>query len=303
MALSVPGFGIMSPLYATLALAVASVAMGQTSNQNQTHQDSTIQVKPGPPVLKQKDIWNEKGIFHPFVRMPKYVLQDQKAIWTSPIHTARADVKYWVIFGAATAAFVSTDRWTVKQLPNSSSQISVSTWGSRIGSAYSLIPITAGFYFIGTGTRKERFRETGLIGFETLINASLVVEAIKLVADRARPLESDGKGHFWDSTNGRWSSGFPSGHAINVWALASVVAHQYPHPRIVPILAYGLASTVVVARVGARQHFPGDVVAGSAMGWFIGDYVYGKRHNRELDRKRSVVQKVLDQVHLGAAIQ
>ena len=301
----------MSSLFAILALSVASVALGQTSDQqpitpkpqDQTQQDSTIQVEPGPPVIKQKDIWNETGIFHPFVRMPKYILQDQKAIWTSPIHTVKADVKYWVIFGAATAALVATDRWTVKQLPNSSSQVSVSTWGSRVGSAYSLIPITAGFYFIGSGTHEERFRETGLIGFETLIDSSLVVEAIKLVSDRARPLESDGKGHFEDSPNGRWSSGFPSGHAINVWALASVVAHQYPHPRIVPILAYGLASTVVVARVGARQHFPGDVVAGSAMGWFIGDYVYGKRHNRELDRKRNVVQKVLDQVHLGAAIQ
>jgi membrane-associated phospholipid phosphatase len=303
MALRVPSFGIVSPLYATLALAVASVAMGQTSDQDQTQRDSTIQVEPGPPVIKQKDIWNETGIFHPFVRMPKYILQDQKATWTSPIHTVRADVKYWVIFGAATAALVATDRWTVKQLPNSSSQVSVSTWGSRLGSAYSLIPITAGFYFIGSGTHDERFRETGLIGFETLIDASLVVEALKLVSDRARPLESDGRGHFEDSPNGRWSSGFPSGHAINVWALASVVAHQYPHPRIVPILAYGLASTVVVARVGARQHFPGDVVAGSAMGWFIGDYVYGKRHNRELDRKRGVVQKVLDQVHLGAAVQ
>lgn len=303
MALRVRVPGIMSPRYAMLALAVASVALGQTSDQDQTKQDSTIQVEPGPPVIKQKDIWNETGIFHPFVRMPKYILQDQKAIWTSPIHTVKADVKYWVIFGAATAALVATDRWTVKQLPNSSSQVSVSTWGSRVGSAYSLIPITAGFYFIGSGTHQERFRETGLIGFETLIDASLVVEALKLVSDRARPLESNGKGHFEDSPNGRWSSGFPSGHAINVWALASVVAHQYPHPRIVPILAYGLASTVVVARVGARQHFPGDVVAGSAMGWFIGDYVYGKRHNRELDRKRSVVQRVLDQVHLGAAIQ
>jgi membrane-associated phospholipid phosphatase len=301
----------MSALFATLALSIASVALGQTPDQlpvtpkpqDQTQQDSTIQVEPGPPVLKQKDIWNETGIFHPFLRMPKYILQDQKAIWTSPIHTVKADVKYWVIFGAATTALVATDRWTVKQLPNSSSQVSVSTWGSRVGSAYSLIPITAAFYFVGSGTHEERFRETGLIGFETLIDSSLVVEAMKLVADRARPLESDGKGHFEDSPNGRWSSGFPSGHAINVWALASVVAHQYPHPRIVPILAYGLASTVVVARVGARQHFPGDVVAGSAMGWFIGDYVYGKRHNRELDRKRGVVQKVLDQVHLGAAIQ
>jgi membrane-associated phospholipid phosphatase len=266
-------------------------------------QRSTLQVQPGPPVLKQKDIWDETGVFHPFVRMPKYMLQDQKAIWTSPFHTAKADVKYWAIFGTATAAFIATDRWTVKQLPNSSSQVSVSTWASRVGSAYSLIPITAAFYFIGSGTHDDRIRETGLIGFESLIDASLVVEAVKLVSDRARPLESDGKGHFQDSPNGRWSSGFPSGHAISAWALASVIAHQYPHPRIVPVLAYGLASTVVLARVGARQHFPGDVVAGSAMGWFIGDYVSGRRHNRDLDRKRTVAQRFLDQVHLGVEIQ
>jgi DMSO/TMAO reductase YedYZ molybdopterin-dependent catalytic subunit len=82
-------------------------------------QRSTLQVQPGPPVIKQKDIWNETGVFHPFVRMPKYLLQDQKAIWTSPIHTVKEDVKYWAIFGAATAAFIATDRWTVKQLPNS----------------------------------------------------------------------------------------------------------------------------------------------------------------------------------------
>jgi membrane-associated phospholipid phosphatase len=161
--------------------------------------------------------------------------------------------------------------------------VSVSTWASRVGSAYSLIPISAGFYLIGSRTHNERFRETGLIGMEALIDASLVVTALKLATDRARPLESDGKGHFLDGTNGRWSSGFPSGHAISVWALASVVAHQYPHRRMAPILAYGLASTVVMARVGARKHFPGDVLAGSAMGWFIGDFVYGKRHHRELD--------------------
>ena len=226
--------------------------------------------------------------------MPKYLWQDQKAIWTSPFHTSKKDVKYWAIFGAATVAFVATDKLTVKALPNSSSQVSVSTWGSRFGSAYALIPITAGFYFIGSGTHEQRLRETGLLGFETLIDSTLVVEALKLVSDRARPTESDGKGHFWDSPNGRWNSSFPSGHAINVWAVASVVAHQYPHPRIVPILAYGLASTVCFARVGARQHFPGDVVAGSAMGWFIGDYVYGHlppRHNRDLDQKRSASQK------------
>lgn len=191
----------------------------------------------------------------------------------------------------------------MKELPNSSSQVSVSTWGSRFGTAYSLIPISAGFYFIGTGAHAERLRETGLLCFEALIDSSLAEEAMKLAANRARPLENDGKGHFEDSPSGRWNSGFPSGHAINTWAMASVVAHQYPHPRIVPILAYGLAASVAVARVGARKHFPGDAVAGSAMGWFIGDYVYGRRHNPELDRKPAAAQKILDHVRITFILQ
>lgn len=263
---------------------------------------STVSVKPGPPVITQKDLYEGTGFFHPFLRMPKYVLQDQKTIWTSPFHTAKKDIKWWVIFGGGTAALIATDQWTVKALPNSHDQITVSTWGSRLGSAYSLIPISSAFYFTGTAAHQERFRETGLLGFEALIDAAVAGEAIKLIADRARPLEAGGKGHFEDSPNSRWSSGFPSGHALSTWAMASVIAHQYPHPRILPLLAYSLASVVVISRVGARQHFPGDVVAGSAIGWFIGDFVYGKRHNRNLDQKATIGNRILAHIRIGAAI-
>jgi membrane-associated phospholipid phosphatase len=266
-------------------------------------QASTLDVKPGPPVIKQKDLYDATGYFHPFVRMPKYVLQDQKAIWSSPFHTSKGDVKWWPIFGGATAALIATDQWTVKDLPNSRSQVSVSTWGSRLGAAYTLIPFTAALYFAGSHSENDRLRETGLIGFETLIDVNVIAEALKLVADRARPLEGNGKGRFEDRPATRWSSSFPSGHAINTWALASVIAHQYPHPRIIPVLVYAAASTVVVARVGARQHFPGDVVAGSAMGWFIGDYVYGRRHNRALEAKPSAAQKILNHIRIGAAFE
>ena len=55
----------------------------------------------------------------PSAACPRYVISDQKAIWTSPVHTAKSDLKWWAIFGGATAALIATDRWTVKQLPNS----------------------------------------------------------------------------------------------------------------------------------------------------------------------------------------
>src|SRR5580692_2821599 len=77
----------------------------------------------GQEVIKPKDFWDETGVFHPFVRMPKYILQDQKAIWTSPFHTRKQDAKFWAIFGSATVALIATDKWTAKNLPNSSSQV------------------------------------------------------------------------------------------------------------------------------------------------------------------------------------
>src|SRR5881227_1553433 len=99
-------------------------------------QDTTaIEVKPATPVIQNKDLWERTGLLHPFRRMPRFVMRDQARIWTSPVHTATSDIKWWAIFGGATAALVATDKWTVKQLPNSSSQVSVSTWGSRFGSA------------------------------------------------------------------------------------------------------------------------------------------------------------------------
>jgi membrane-associated phospholipid phosphatase len=262
--------------------------------------DSTLAVKPGSPVLKEKDLYDQTGFAHPFVRMPQYVLRDQKSIWTSPFHTSKRDIKWWILFGGATGALVAADKSTEKSVPPASSEfVTVSNRVSKAGSAYSLIPLSGAFYLIGTGTHDEKFRETGLLSFETLIDTNLAVEALKLVADRSRPYQDDGKGRFEDNPGGRWSSGFPSGHAISSWALASIVAHEYPHPLIIPIAAYALAATVAAGRVGARQHFPGDVVAGAAMGWFIGDFVYGKRHNQDLGGKRTVAQAVLDHISIG----
>src|SRR5580692_9836147 len=89
-----------------LASSLSLVANGQDPPQpSQGDKNSSpIQVKPGGEAIKDKDLWEKTGYLHPFARMPKYIWQDQKAIWTSPFHTARRDVKYWAIFGAATGA-------------------------------------------------------------------------------------------------------------------------------------------------------------------------------------------------------
>jgi membrane-associated phospholipid phosphatase len=286
---------------------ISSTLMGQTSeppvepDQNQA-QRSTLEVQPGPPAIKDEDLWEGTGYLHPFKRMPKYVLRDQKAIWTSPFHTARSDAKWWVILGGATAALVATDRYTEAAAPRSPGLIRAGNDTSYLGTAYTLIPIAAGFYFLGTSKKSDRFRETGMLAFETLIDTTLVELVIKTATDRARPYEGDGRGHFWRSPGPPWNASFPSGHAINTFGLASIFVHEYPDKLWVRLLAYAYASGVVGARLAANKHFPGDVVAGGAMGWFIGDYVYGKRHNPEVDRKESAARKVLAHVRIGGPV-
>jgi membrane-associated phospholipid phosphatase len=288
-------------------LCVALLALpllGQDAPSEQKPQSSdrsVLEVKPGEKAIKNKDLWDETGIFHPFGRMPRYILHDQVKIWTSPFHTSKADAKWWGIFGGATAALIATDQYTAKHLPNTNGQRRIGTYTSHIGASYTLVPLSASFYLIGTGFKSDHFRETGLLGFETLINSTIVETLIKAVTRRARPLEGDGKGHFWDSEGSALNASFPSGHATNTFALASIFAHQYRNHIAVPIVAYSLAGLVVGARVAAQKHFPGDVVAGSAIGWFIGDYVFAKRHNPAIDHKKAISERLFDHVRWGGA--
>jgi hypothetical protein len=59
------------------------------------------------------------------------------------------------------------------------------------------------------------------------------------------------------------------------------MAHEYPSP-FVKFLAYGMASTVSISRIGAKQHFPSDVLVGAAIGYLTSEYVYRKHHKPEL---------------------
>jgi membrane-associated phospholipid phosphatase len=261
-----------------------------------------LEVKPGEEAIKNKDLYEKTGYWHPFVRMPRFILDDQKKIGTSPFHTAKKDIKWWVIFGGATAALIATDQYTKRNAPDNSHLVHIGTDASQLGESYTLLPIAAGFYFLGSASSSERFRETDLLSFEALADTTVVQLIIKSATDRARPLESDRKGHFWDSTSSPSNSGFPSGHAINTFAMASVFAHEY-HSIWVKVAAYGYAGGVMAARLAADKHFPGDAVAGGVLGWFIGDYVYGKRHNAELDHKSRIAQRILQHVQFGVALK
>ena len=269
----------------------------QTAPEQEANR-SVVKPTPGGEVIKPKDLYEGTGYFHPFVRMPSYIWQDQKAIWTSPFHTSKKDMKWWLIFGGATGALIASDKYVARNAPNNPTLNTLGNDVSYLGVAYTLIPIASGFYFLGTGYGSDHFREAGLLSFEALADVTIMQFAMKSIADRQRPNEGNGSGRFEASRAARYNSSFPSGHAIETFAMASILAHEYPHKLWLKILIYSYAGGVVGARLAANMHFPGDVMAGGAMGWFVGDFVYGKRHNSELD-KPTITRKILDHVHIG----
>lgn len=205
----------------------------------------------------------------------KNIVGDQKAIWTSPRHLRAEDATWLVPLGGLVAAELATDRDTSLHLSNSPSRLKHSRDLSNLGAA-SLIGTAGGLYLLGKITKDEHKRETGLLAGEALIDSLAASTAVKYAAGRERPMFDQANGRFWQGGNS-----FPSDHSAAAWAVAGVLAHEYPGP-LTKLFAYGLASAVSASRVTGKEHFPSDVVVGGMLGWLIGQYVYRAHHNPDL---------------------
>jgi len=208
----------------------------------------------------------------------KNILDDQKNIWTAPFHIDRADAK-WVVPGSiGLMALITTDRITGDEIAEVDHRIGVSKAISHVGSAYTLGAVAGTFYLLGRKNNNARARETGLLSAEALADGLLVGGGLKVITQRARPADGHERSEFFDG-----GSSFPSGHSTQVWAVATVIASEYHDRRSVQIAAFATATAVSVARFTEGKHYLSDVIAGSALGYGIGKYVYHKRHRESLD--------------------
>ena len=203
----------------------------------------------------------------------KNILRDQKAIWTAPLRLERHDAKWVVPSGVGLMALITTDRITGDEIFEADRQVAASRGISYAGSVYGLGAVAGTFYLVGRKTHNYRARETGLLSAEALIDSLIAGEALKGITQRARPQAGIERSEFFDG-----GSSFPSGHSTQAWAVATVIAHEYQDRPAVQIAAYGVAAAVSVARFTGHKHYLSDVLAGSALGWGIGRYVYNAHH-------------------------
>ncbi len=230
------------------------------------------------PETGQSTSSQEEPVGSPHLRLTDFgrdFLGDQKQIWTSPTRIRFSDTEWLVPLSGVTAGFLVTDPDVSQSLSHDPKTISHYNKLSNAGIG-ALVGGAAGLWLLSYPSHNEHWRETGLLAGEAAIQSLIPIEVSKYALGRERPLQGTGQGRFFQ---GRTS--LPSEHAAAAWAVAGVVAHEYPGP-IPKLLAYGLASFVSYSRVKSVQHFPADVFVGSIVGSLIAQQIYSRHHDPEL---------------------
>ncbi len=259
-------------LIAALALSLGLLMPAQAQTQTAHAANSISAALPDAPA-PQATTSDEVSIRN----IPRNLLHDQITIWSGPAHIRPHDLKWLLPLAAATGIAFATDQHTMTQVVShdpSFNQASINTSDVLVGSEI-VVPIAV--YGFGLSRQDEHAREAGIATGESMVDAFVVGEILKVAFRRERPSVDGARGQFFQSGVGS-SSSFPSGHSIVAWSAASALAAEYPSPWM-QFSLYSAATGVSLTRVLGQEHFPSDVLVASSIGWLIGHNVVRRHHH------------------------
>ena len=212
--------------------------------------------------------------------LPKNLFVDQKNFWLSPLHMTQKQWEWAVPLVLAGGALVVADNNIEKHVPTNPTTVSHAVTASNAGLGV-LVGAGGAMFLLGHVKKDDQKRETGILSGEAAIGAFLDTEVFKYAAGRDRPFVGTSPGRFFVG-----GDSFPSAHAAVSWAIASVIAHEYPG-ALTQVLAYGVAGGVTAARWAGQKHFASDLVIASALGWYMGRQVFNSHsHYSDADVAR-----------------
>lgn len=208
--------------------------------------------------------------------------------------------KVGILAAADGAAFASDDHIArLVQRNRNSTTDDIAGAVTQLGGGRAL-QLSAATLLAGFLTHNPQMRDTGRDAVEaSILAAGVVTPAIKRIVGRSRPNAGEGAYAFDPLGN---AESFPSGHATNAFAVASVFA-AHAHGWLVPTIAYSLATTVAAARVNDNVHFTSDVIAGAAIGTMIGRSIVARHRQAAASTPAPAVTWSLAPMTRGLAIQ
>ena len=255
-------------VFCLLPLAAAMCAGAQTPPLQDSPESASLPDAPQPQAPDQDNV-TLRGA-------PRDILYDQATIWRSPARLHRHDFEWLAPLALATGAAIATDHRAMTQVVSRNpdfNQASIDTSNALMGL---WIAAPAAVYGYGHFLQNDHARQAGILTGEAMLDAVVVEQGMKLIFWRERPGVDNSRGHFFQSGAGVDSS-FPSSHCLIAWSAASTLAGEYSS-HWTQFALYSAATGVSLTRVMGQQHFPSDVLVGSATGWLIGHYVSHRRH-------------------------
>lgn len=166
------------------------------------------------------------------------------------------------------------DRKTQQQRSLTTDRVSAATTalGGGVGRDLAALVLVSGLA-VGDSDLRDTGRDALEAAFLTRV---LVKYVLKPGFGRERPEDSGGRAVF---RPGSGNDSFPSGHATQAFAIASVVASR-SKGWVIPTIAYAAAGAVAFDRVNDRAHFASDVAAGALLGTAVGRFLV-ERHRSE----------------------
>lgn len=210
---------------------------------------------------------------------PRHMLADAAHIVVSPIYIRTRDLAYLLPLAGASAAAFATDTHTMRDVVSHDAGFNQTAINVSDAGRDGFIAAPAAMFLWGSAVHNEKARETGILASQAWVEAYVADEIVKVSSFRERPLTDNARGNFYIGSSGADSS-FISGHSMVAWSSAAVIAGEYRSPWA-QVGVYTAASAVSMTRVLGQQHFPSDVLIGSAAGWLIGHYVYRAHHHAD----------------------
>jgi len=167
------------------------------------------------------------------------------------------------------------------------------------GSGYTLIGI-GGLYGYGVIFKDKEIRKLGLQTIEAVGYSGIIESILKSVVGRSRPYTNEGKAKFRPFNFNAAHTSFPSGHSTVSFAVSTVLANNTDNIYL-KIICFSASGLVACSRIYHNDHWFSDVITGSLIGYFTGNYVTGKDAVQNQEGSKLSVNFSLTEVNFSLA--
>ena len=246
-----------------VCLWLSAATVRAQESESSTNSTPVIPTHANPP-LNRDVSWRQ---------LPMNFLRDQKEIWLFPRTVAEGH--HWkptIAVVGVTGALIAADPHDAPYFRRTANFEDFNSAFSGTNTSILMAMVPGGLYGIGLLRRSSYSQKTALFAGEAVLDTTVLQVAMKAASHRYRPSDIAPTGKFSDTFFQRQriaSSSFPSGHALDAFAIATVIARRYPSYHWMPWLAYGIAGAIGFSRITLQSHFLSDVFVGAALGYSV----------------------------------